>query len=194
MSRLLQLNRGKLALSGVLLVIGAAAAVILLQGSTVADFTTRASDADFDLGVSKGVNHDAPNGNQLRLYETGATLSLMWVANAGKDNVSKIDTNTGQELVIHDSGSITTEWGTVSWTEPVPDVGVLEAKVRVAETEGDLTGQDFEPVSNGVPFTATGRFIEIQAKFIANEGLDFPILFDIDLEFAPPGGYVAPEE
>ena len=105
-----------------------------------------------------------------------------------------VTTPTGFWTVIHDSGSVTTDWGTVSWTDFVPEGGTLEVKVRVADTEGGLPGENFDPVSDGVPFTATGRFIEIQVKFIANEGGDSPILFDIDVEFAPPGGYVAPEE
>jgi hypothetical protein len=55
-------------------------------------------DADFDLGVLFNVNHTAPNNNQLQLNSQSATFPVLWVANAGEDTVSKIDTNTGKEV------------------------------------------------------------------------------------------------
>jgi hypothetical protein len=55
-------------------------------------------DADFDLGVLSGVNHDAPNNNQLQLSTTGTTFPVMWIANAGEDTVSKFDTTNNVEL------------------------------------------------------------------------------------------------
>ena len=90
MSRVLQLDRGKLVLSGALLVIGIAAAVFFLRGSAVADVMTWTSDADFDVGASQGVNHDDPNHDQLQLDETGTTFPLMWIANAGEDTLSMV--------------------------------------------------------------------------------------------------------
>ncbi len=55
-------------------------------------------DADFDLGVLFNVNHAAPNNNQLQLNQQSQTFPVLWVANAGEDTVSKIDTNTGKEV------------------------------------------------------------------------------------------------
>ncbi|WP_374658209.1 hypothetical protein [Inhella sp.] len=55
-------------------------------------------DADFDLGVLDGVNHTAPNNNQLQLNTVGTTFPVMWVANAGEDTVSKFDTTNNVEL------------------------------------------------------------------------------------------------
>jgi Dockerin type I domain/EF hand len=55
-------------------------------------------DADFDLGVLSGVNHDAPNNNQLQLNKVGTTFPVMWVANAGEDTVSKFDTTANVEI------------------------------------------------------------------------------------------------
>jgi hypothetical protein len=55
-------------------------------------------DADFDQGLLFNVNHTAPNGNQLQLNQQIGTFPLLWVANAGEDTVSKIDTNTGKEI------------------------------------------------------------------------------------------------
>jgi hypothetical protein len=57
-------------------------------------------DADFDAGVMFNVNHNAPNGDQLQLNDSGGiqTLPVMYIANAGEDTVSKIDTNTNKEV------------------------------------------------------------------------------------------------
>ena len=55
-------------------------------------------DFDFSLGVLSGVNHSAPNNHQLQLNAIGTTFPVLWVANAGEDTLSKIDTVTGREL------------------------------------------------------------------------------------------------
>ena len=56
------------------------------------------TNADFDLGVAFNVNHAAPNNDQLQLNQQSQTFPVLWVANAGEDSVSKIDTNTGKEV------------------------------------------------------------------------------------------------
>ncbi len=55
------------------------------------------TDADFDGGALFNVNHDAPNNNQLQLNTTLTTFPSLWVANAGEDSVSKIDTSLNKE-------------------------------------------------------------------------------------------------
>ncbi len=55
------------------------------------------SNADFDQGVLQGVEHTTV-ADQLQLSSASSTFPFMWVANAGEDSVSKIDTNTGREL------------------------------------------------------------------------------------------------
>ena len=55
-------------------------------------------DEDFALGILNGVNFDPPDSNQLQLNATGTTFPVMWIANAGEDTVSKIDTNTNCEI------------------------------------------------------------------------------------------------
>ncbi|MBN8503942.1 MAG: hypothetical protein J0L58_05675 [Burkholderiales bacterium] len=72
----------------------ALAAATLAQAAS----KTYTLDADFDLGVLDGVNHTAPNNNQLQLNTVGTTFPVMWVANAGEDTVSKFDTTNNVEL------------------------------------------------------------------------------------------------
>lgn len=71
----------------------AIAPVLAAAGTTV--YTL---DFDFDLGTLSGVNHTAPNNNQLQLSSIGTTFPVLWIANAGEDTMSKIDTTTGREL------------------------------------------------------------------------------------------------
>ena len=70
----------------------------LLPLAATAGVTVYTTDAQFDLGTLSGVNHIAPNSNQLQLNKVGTTFPVLWVANAGEDTLSKIDTNTGREL------------------------------------------------------------------------------------------------
>lgn len=75
-----------------------AGAALLAAGAAVPASKTYTTDADFDLGVLSGVNHDAPNANQLQLSAVGTTFPVMWIANAGEDTVSKFDTVANREL------------------------------------------------------------------------------------------------
>lgn len=80
------------------LVLACSVAASLAAGSAVAASKTYTTDADFDLGALSGVNHNAPNNNQLQLSAVGTTFPVMWVANAGEDTVSKFDTTNNVEL------------------------------------------------------------------------------------------------
>ncbi|MBS1145395.1 MAG: hypothetical protein H6R14_2801 [Proteobacteria bacterium] len=71
---------------------------VVAAGSAIAGSKTYTLDADFSLGTLSGVNHDAPNNNQLQLSTVGTTFPVMWVANAGEDTVSKFDTKNNKEL------------------------------------------------------------------------------------------------
>ena len=75
----------------------AVAASCCLPLAAQAAVITYTLDADFDLGVLSGVNHTAPNANQLQLNRVGTTFPVLWVANAGEDTLSKIDTTTNRE-------------------------------------------------------------------------------------------------
>jgi hypothetical protein len=55
--------------------------------------TTYTTDADFALGTLNSVNFDAPNSNQLQLNTVGDTFPVLWVANAGEDTVSRVNTD-----------------------------------------------------------------------------------------------------
>ncbi|NRF67658.1 hypothetical protein HLB44_11745 [Aquincola sp. S2] len=75
-------------------------AIALAIASTLAGAAgkTYTLDADFDLGVLSGVNHNAPNNNQLQISAVGTTFPVMWIANGGEDTLSKIDTNLNKEI------------------------------------------------------------------------------------------------
>lgn len=76
----------------------AAAAMALVCAAAGAVGKVYTLDADFDLGVLVGLNHSAPNSNQLQISTVTTTFPVMWIANGGEDTVSKIDTTTGREI------------------------------------------------------------------------------------------------
>jgi hypothetical protein len=76
----------------------AALGLLVLAGTAQAAGKTYTLDADFALGLLDGVNYDAPNSNQLQLNAIGTTFPVLWIANAGEDTLSKIDTNTNKEI------------------------------------------------------------------------------------------------
>ncbi len=71
------------------------ATVVFITGAANAGTTTYTTDANFDLGTLDTVNHDAPNNDQLQLNTTGDTFPVLWVANAGEDTMSRINTDGG---------------------------------------------------------------------------------------------------
>lgn len=68
-----------------------ALALSLMGGTALAGSKTYTFDADFDLGTLTGVNHTAPKSHQLQLNVTGSSFPVLWIANAGEDTLSKID-------------------------------------------------------------------------------------------------------
>lgn len=66
---------------------------VFFASSAISATTTYTTDADFDMGILNSVNHDAPNNNQLQLSTTGDTFPVLWVANAGEDTMSRINTD-----------------------------------------------------------------------------------------------------
>jgi hypothetical protein len=69
------------------------ALAVFIAGAANAATTVYTTDADFELGTLNSVNHDAPNSNQLQLNAIGDTFPLLWVANAGEDTMSRINTD-----------------------------------------------------------------------------------------------------
>ncbi len=81
------------------LALGATVLTGLAPNASLAQSRTYTLDADFDQGTLSGVNHNAPNNNQLQLSTTVTTFPVMWIANGGEDTVSRIDTSKPSTLV-----------------------------------------------------------------------------------------------
>jgi hypothetical protein len=120
--------------------------LVILPGAARAASTTYTTNANFDLGVLDGVNHDAPNNDQLQLNVTGTTFSVLWVANAGNDTVSKIDT-AKPSVYIPSGGCEAARYRTWfgpqgnhgAWTGPAPSRTAvdIEGNVYVANRHFD---------------------------------------------------------
>jgi len=95
-------------------------------------------DADFDLGLLDGVNHNAPNGNQLQLNQIGTTFPVMWIANAGEDTLSKIDTNANKEV-----GRYRTWFGPAGQPGYAPHLGNAYAGAAPSRTAVDIQGNAY---------------------------------------------------
>ncbi len=87
----------------------------------------------------------------------------------------------GTWTVTHDGGLAGIEWGTISWnTEPEGSVPVgASIKVEARASDSDPSVETWVEVTNGVPFTLTGQYIEIRATLQANADGESPILSDL---------------
>ena len=89
-------TRANSSMKAILTMLGASC--IGMAGTVAAIDTTYTTDADFDNGILQSVDHDAPNINQLQVSDTIQTLPVLYVANAGEDTLSRIDTDTDCEV------------------------------------------------------------------------------------------------
>lgn len=102
-----------------------ALALALAAGSASATSWVYTLDADFDLGVLTGVNHDAPNNDQLQLNVTGTSFPILWIANAAEDTLSKIDTTQdgsipGKEIARYRTWFNAGTYAHNAWGGPAP--------------------------------------------------------------------------
>ena len=90
--------------------------------------------------------------------------------------------------VVHTSLALGTSWGVIKWnTEAqasVPSGSSITMEARAADTQPLLTTKAFIPVTNGIKFNLTGKYIEMRAslKATANPGCvesASPILSDL---------------
>lgn len=137
--------------------------------SGVAESRTWSQSSDFALGVHDGVSYLTPTPDQLQLNPS---------------------VTAGSWVVLHDSRITGIEWGKLSWNASVPPGANLGAGVRAADSIEDLAGLEFQAASRHVPFTAFGRFIEIETRLVASPEGESPVVFDLSVAPLPiAGGY-----
>lgn len=76
-------------------------------------------DSDFVQGSLNSLEYDALT-ESLILSETGSTFPVLWVANAGEDSVSKINTDTDCEEARYST------WFLLTFMEPTQDLLLQE--------------------------------------------------------------------
>lgn len=87
----------------------------------------------------------------------------------------------GKWIVVHDSSTAGTGWGTVSWRSHEPAGTGLSVQVRSAEDSADLGSRPWVEVQNGVVFTTVpdGRYLQIEVQFTGTDEGASPILYDL---------------
>lgn len=107
--------------------------VVFSGGSVEAASQTYTLDADFDLGTMIGVNHTAPNNNQLQLNVTGSSFPVLWIANAGEDTLSKVDStqigaSPGREIARYRTWFNAGTYAHNAWGGPAPSRTAVDAQ------------------------------------------------------------------
>jgi len=109
-----------------------ALALSLMVGPAAAGSWIYTSDADFDKGLATGVNHAAPNNNQLQLNVTGTSFPVLWIANAGEDTLSKVDStqlggSPGREVGRYRTWFNSGVYAHDAWNGPAPSRTAVDA-------------------------------------------------------------------
>lgn len=108
-----------------------------ISAESLATTIAYTNDADFELGVLNSVNYTSPNSNQLQLSAIGETFPILWVANAGEDSVSKIDTDNDCEDARYSTWFESTFHGAYSGPAPSRTAVDVEGNVFVANRHFD---------------------------------------------------------
>ncbi len=93
-------------------------------------------DSDFVQGSLNSLEYDALT-ESLVLSETGSTFPVLWVANAGEDSVSKINTDTDCEEARYSTWFFTNFHGAYSGPAPSRTAVDIEGNVYVANRHFD---------------------------------------------------------
>ncbi|GAG95221.1 unnamed protein product, partial [marine sediment metagenome] len=156
-------------------------------------------DADFDDGTLVNLEHDTVP-DQLQLSTEQITLPYIWVPNTGQGTVSKINTETGDELgrywVMPDPGhddyfgssspSRTTVdlkgncWVGNRQAGTVVKIGLYEAGVWIDHNEDGICQTSFDDNENGI----------IDGTELLPWGVDECVLFEVVLYQSHEGTFV----
>jgi hypothetical protein len=89
----------------------------------------------------------------------------------------------GTWTVVQDGGAPGTKWGKIVWNTEArgsqPPGTEIIIEVRAADTQAGLGSQSFITVSNGAPFSLTGRFLEVRVTLRPDANGNGPILSDV---------------
>lgn len=111
-----------------------------------------------------------PVGNSPYTYSDAAGLAAR-----------SITTRTGDWSVVYDSGVAGIAWGRINWIVNQPTGSGLVVRARASDNAAALSGLPFTTVTNGGAFDATGKFIEMQVRFTANDTGLAPVLDEISV-------------
>jgi len=90
-------------------------------------------------------------------------------------------TPTGTWTVTYDSGAAGTAWDRINWTDSVPAGAAIVVQYRTADVAANLAAQAYQTVSKNVPFTASGKFIQVLTRLNASTTNASPVLFDLTI-------------
>ncbi|MBY0234610.1 MAG: hypothetical protein K2W93_06500, partial [Burkholderiaceae bacterium] len=69
----------------------------------------------------------------------------------------------------------------INWTDSVPAGGAVIVQYRSADLAANLPALPYQTASKNVPFTASGRFIQVLTRLNANTSNDSPLLYDLTI-------------
>ncbi|MBX7236221.1 MAG: VWA domain-containing protein [Caldilineales bacterium] len=160
---------------------GSALATIPVGGSP----TGAAVDAAGKVWVT---NYDSNNAMRIDPATNSVDLTVPLGANAHPYNYSDMTGSVvlssppqGKWVVIYDSGTAATPWGTIAWNGMEPVGTSLTVRVRSAESRTDLGGQAWVNASNNVVLVGalSGRYLQVEVQFLGTDQGASPILYDL---------------
>ncbi|MCU7373094.1 hypothetical protein PEC18_20300 [Paucibacter sp. O1-1] len=123
------------------------------------------------------------DGASLGVFPTGA-FPYVYTDGSGLTTKNTTNNKQGTWTVVYDSGASATPWGKVNWTDTVPSGAAVEVATRSADVAASLDLQPYVPISKNANFTASGRYLQVRTRLIANDSNESPILYDLTINSA----------
>ncbi len=184
-------------------VMAAGIAICVLTATGALAATTYTLDSEFDQGTLVNVNHDAPNNDQLQLNVTGVSFPILWIANAGEDTLSKIDTtqqgaSPGREVARYHTWFNTGPNATGrhgAWSGPAPSRTAVDIEGNAYVLNRHFDGRSavlFKILANGF-IDRNGNGVVDSSEDANNDGI-IQASEMIDLVDLNSNGIIDPEE
>jgi RHS repeat-associated protein len=88
---------------------------------------------------------------------------------------------SGSWTVLHDSGVTNQTWGVLKWTTVLTNDPQVTVSYRATNSLASFTNLTFRTATNGTPFSATGRYVEIRVTMTKDATTNQPALLDLTL-------------
>jgi hypothetical protein len=134
-----------------------------------------------NLNTNNVTKYRGTDGASLGVYPVGE-FPYVYTDGSGLTTRNQTNNRQGTWTVVFDGGAAGTPWGKINWNDLVPSGASVSVEARSSDSQAGLELVSYAPVTKNVDFTTSGRYIQMRARLVTNNGGDTPILYDLTVQ------------